>query len=44
MISSHILDELSCPAAHQGSIDNRRIVKGLSAEKLDAACRRSIWK
>lgn len=40
LISSHILDELSRLATHYGFIDNGRIVKEISAEELEAACRK----
>ncbi len=40
LISSHILDELSRLATHYGFIDNGRMVKEISAEELEAACRK----
>lgn len=40
LISSHILDELSRLATHYGIIDAGHMVKELSAEELDAACRK----
>jgi len=40
LISSHILDELSRIATHYGFIDSGRIVKELSAEELEAGCRK----
>ena len=40
LISSHILDELSRLATHYGFIDNGTIVKEMSAEELEAACRK----
>lgn len=40
LISSHILDELSKLATHYGFIDAGRIVKEISAEKLEKACRK----
>ena len=42
LISSHILDELSRLATHYGIIDNGRMVKELSAEELDAVCRKCV--
>ena len=40
LISSHILDELSRLATHYGFIDAGRIVKEISAEELESACRK----
>lgn len=40
LISSHILDELSRLATHYGFIDNGRIVKEISASRLEEACRK----
>ncbi len=42
LISSHILDELSRLATHYGFIDRGRMVKELSAEELEAACRKCV--
>lgn len=42
LISSHILDELSRLATHYGIIDNGHMVKELSAEELEAACRKCV--
>lgn len=42
LISSHILDELSRLATHYGFIDSGRMVKEISAEDLEAACRKCI--
>ena len=42
LISSHILDELSRLATHFGFIDSGRIVKEMSAEELEAACRKCV--
>lgn len=40
LISSHILDELSRLATHYGFIDKGRMIKEISAEDLEAACRK----
>ena len=40
LISSHILDELSKLATHYGFIDGGKMVKEMSAEELEAACRK----
>lgn len=40
LISSHILDELSRLATHFGFINNGHMVKELSAEELENACRK----
>ena len=42
LISSHNLDELSRLATHYGIINAGRMVKELSAEELDAVCRKCI--
>lgn len=42
LISSHILDELSRLATHYGIIDSGRMVKELSAEELENACRKCM--
>ena len=42
LISSHILDELSRLATHYGIIDGGRMVKELSAQELEAACRKCV--
>lgn len=42
LISSHILDELSRLATHYGIIDQGQMIKELSAEELEAACRKCI--
>ena len=42
LISSHILDELSRLATHYGIIDSGKMVKELSAEELEEACRKCI--
>ncbi len=42
LISSHILDELSRLATHYGIIDQGRMVKELSAEELENACRKCV--
>lgn len=40
LISSHILDELSRLATHYGFIDNGQIIREMSAEELESACRK----
>lgn len=40
LISSHILDELARLATHYGFIDGGRIVKEISADELEVACRK----
>ena len=42
LISSHILDELSRLATHYGFIDSGRMVKEISAQELEAACRKCL--
>lgn len=42
LISSHILDELSRLATYYGFIDKGRLIKEISAEDLDSACRKCI--
>lgn len=42
LMSSHILDELSKLATHYGFIDGGRMIKEISAEELEAACRKCI--
>ena len=42
LISSHILDELSRLATHYGFIDSGHMVQEISAEELDARCRKRI--
>lgn len=42
LISSHILDELSRLATHYGFIDGGKMLKEISAEELEAACRKCI--
>lgn len=42
LISSHILDELSKLATYYGFIDSGIIVREMSAEELEAACRKSV--
>lgn len=42
LISSHILDELSKLATHYGFIDNGRLIKEMSAEELENACRKCV--
>ncbi len=42
LISSHILDELGKLATHYGFIDNGHIIKEISVEELEAACRKCV--
>lgn len=42
LMSSHILDELSRLATHYGFIDSGRMVREISAEELEEACRKCI--
>ncbi|MBP0976356.1 MAG: ABC transporter ATP-binding protein [Oscillospiraceae bacterium] len=42
LISSHILDELARLATHYGFIDSGSIVREMSAEELEAACRKCM--
>ncbi|MCI6766284.1 MAG: ABC transporter ATP-binding protein [Lachnospiraceae bacterium] len=42
LISSHILDELSRLATYYGFIDSGCMVKELSAEELESACRKCV--
>lgn len=42
LISSHFLDELSRVSTHYGIIDGGRIIKEISADELEAACRKCI--
>ncbi len=42
LISSHILDELSRLATHYGFIDKGRIVKEISVDELEQACRKCM--
>lgn len=42
LISSHILEELSKLATHYGFIDNGQLVKEISAEELENACKKCI--
>nr|WP_317283632.1 ATP-binding cassette domain-containing protein [uncultured Sellimonas sp.] len=42
LISSHILDELSRLATHYGFIDKGQMVKEISAEELEASCRKCM--
>ncbi len=42
LISSHILEELSKLATHYGFIDHGHILKEVTAQELEAACRKSL--
>lgn len=42
LISSHILDELSRLATHYGFIDEGHMIKEISAEELETACRKCV--
>ncbi|MCM1122381.1 MAG: ATP-binding cassette domain-containing protein [Eubacterium sp.] len=42
LISSHILEELSKLATHYGFIDGGRIIREVSAQELEMACRKCI--
>ena len=42
LISSHILDELSKLATHYGFIDKGHIIREISAENLESACRKCM--
>lgn len=42
LISSHILDELSRLATHYGFIDHGSILREISAEDLEASCRKCL--
>lgn len=42
LISSHILDELSRLATHYGFVDRGHLVKEISAEELEDACKKYI--
>lgn len=42
LITSHILDELSRLATHYGFIDQGRMVKEMSAEELERACKKCL--
>ncbi len=42
LISSHILDELSRLATHYGFIDHGRMIREITAQELEQACRKCI--
>lgn len=42
LVSSHILDELARLATHYGFIDNGSILREISAEELEASCRKCL--
>ena len=43
LISSHVLDELSKVATYYGILDKGMIVKEISAEELEASCKKSMY-
>ena len=42
LLSSHILDELARLATHYGFLDQGTLVREVSAQELEAACRRCV--
>ena len=42
LISSHILDELSKLATHDGFLDKGRLVRQVTAQEVEAACRKCL--
>ena len=43
LISSHILDELSRLATHYGFVNNGNLIKEITAEELEKACRKCVY-
>lgn len=43
LISSHILDELSKLATYYGFVDGGHMLKEMSAQELEAACKKSLY-
>lgn len=43
LISSHVLEELSKVATHYGILDKGMIVKEISAEELEASCKKCMY-